>query len=137
MNQETVKERSERILNKLKEKYPGKECYDLDGRGLHFVCEVEPASEHPEYDTAIEVIIQSKPHKHLKTTQRYTVLSGNMELHVDDKMIHLKAGDKYVISPGKVHWATSSDETLVELRSIPGWTKEDHIVVDGATETLS
>jgi mannose-6-phosphate isomerase-like protein (cupin superfamily) len=102
----------------------------LDGRGLHFVCEVEPVNEHPEYDTAVEVIIKSKPHRHLKMTQRYTVLSGNMLLHVENETIPLSKGDQHVIIPGKVHWATSDNEALVELYSVPGWTKEDHIVVD-------
>ena len=130
MKQETPEERSTRILNMLKVKYPGKEAFDLDGRGLHFVCEVEPVIDHPDYDRAIEVIIQSKPHKHLKMTQYYTVISGNMELHIGDKTIHLHPGDKYTIAPGSVHWAISNDECLVELYSEPGWTKEDHIVVE-------
>jgi mannose-6-phosphate isomerase-like protein (cupin superfamily) len=131
MQNETVKERQVRVIKMLNEKYPDKDSYDLDGRGLHFVCEVEPVSEHPEYDTAVEVIIKSKPHKHLKMTQRYTVLSGNMELHVEDEAIYLREGDKYVITPGKVHWATSDGKSLVELYSVPGWTQEDHIVIDG------
>jgi mannose-6-phosphate isomerase-like protein (cupin superfamily) len=130
MPDETTEERSNRILKVLNGKYPGKESYDLDGRGLHFVCEVEPVSEHPEYDTAVEVIIKSKPHKHMKMVQRYIVLSGSMDLRVEDKEIHLSKGDQYVITPGKVHWATSDGRSLVELYSVPGWTKEDHIVVD-------
>ena len=89
-----------------------------------------PVSEHPEYDTAIEVIVKSKPHKHLKITQRYTVFSGTMTLYVEDEIINLKKGDQYVITPGRVHWATSEDEALVELYSVPGWTKEDHVVVE-------
>lgn len=130
MNNKSNQDRSSRIVKILKENYPGKECYDLDGRGLHFVCEVEPVSEHSEYDTAVEVIIKSKPHKHLKMTQRYTILKGKMKLHVGDKTLNLNEGDKYVILPGLVHWAESDDETLAELYSVPGWTKEDHIVVD-------
>ena len=130
MTKENSEDRSKRILKMLESKYPNKKCYDLDGRGLHFVCEVEPVSEHPEFDTAVEVIIKSKPHKHLKMTQRYTVLSGNMQLHVDDETINLGKGETFAITPGKVHWATSDDETLVELYSVPGWTKEDHIVVE-------
>ncbi len=129
MKQETPQQRSSRILKLLNSKYPGKAAYDLDGRGMHFVCELEPVSDHPEYDRAIEVIIQSKPHKHLKMTQKYTVISGTMELHIGEKTITLKTGDKYTIYPGDVHWATSDDECLVELYSEPGWTKEDHIVV--------
>jgi len=130
MNDETIQQRSERIIKFLKEKYPGKEAYDLDGRGMHFVCEIEPVTEHPEYDRAIEVIIQSKPHKHIKMTQYYTVLEGSMDLHLDDTVVTLHKGDKQTVVPGVVHWATSDNKCLVELYSKPGWTKEDHIVVD-------
>lgn len=129
MTSESKEERSKRIISFLNEKYPGKDAYDLDGRGLHFVCEVEPVSEHPEYDRAVEVIIDSRPHKHLKMTQTYTIHSGSLELHVGDKEVHLNTGDTYVVEPGNVHWA-KSDEAVVEIYSEPGWTKEDHIVVD-------
>lgn len=46
-----------------------------------------------------------------------------------EEVINLRKGDQYVITPGRIHWATSQDEALVELYSVPGWTKEDHIVV--------
>ena len=143
---------SEIILNKLRKKYPGKAAFDLDGRinidetsraGIaflfrqtfgktsseHFVCEVEPTKDHPEYDRAIEVIITSRPHKHLKTTQFYTILSGSLKLHLDKKVITLHPGDLYTIRPGIIHWATS-DECWMEIHSTPGWTKEDHILID-------
>lgn len=124
-----IEERKKRIINTLKTKYPGKKSFDLDGRGCHFVCEVEPTQEHPEYDRAIEVIISSKPHKHIKMTQYYTILSGNLELHIGDQMVRLKTGDTYVIPPQTVHWATSIDECWVEILSKPGWTKEDHVAI--------
>lgn len=129
MKNETIGERSRRIINLLKSKYPGKKAYDLDGRGMHFVCEVEPVEEHPEYDRAVEVIIKSKPHKHNKMVQTYTVISGSLTFHLDNQTIILKEGDKYTIQPGIVHWAESDGEGMVELYSEPGWTKEDHIVV--------
>jgi len=130
MKRETKKQRSERILEQLREKYPGKKTFDLDGSGEHFVCEVEPTNEHPEYDRAVEVIIESKPHKHLKMTQYYTILSGTLKLHVDNEVKVLKPGDKYAIHPDKVHWATSDNECWLEIYSEPGWTAEDHIVVE-------
>jgi len=117
---ESPKDRIARILNLLASKYPGKKSFDLDGRGLHFVCEVEPTQDHPEFDRAVEVIISSKPHKHNKMTQNYTILKGSLELH---------RGDKYTIEPHNVHWAKSDDECWVEIYSKPGWTQEDHIVV--------
>ncbi|MDD5016340.1 MAG: hypothetical protein PHW73_14830 [Atribacterota bacterium] len=52
---ETKKLRTKKIINQLQREYPDKKSYDLDGRGLHFVCEVEPVDEHPEYDKAVEV----------------------------------------------------------------------------------
>lgn len=130
MKSETGEQKSKRIIKQLNGKYPNKIAYDLDGRGMHFVCEIEPVSEHPEYDRAIEVIIQSKPHKHLRMTQNYTVRSGSLELHINNnEVINLKAGDKYTIHPNIIHWAKSDNECWVEIYSEPGWTKEDHIVV--------
>ena len=127
---ETPKKRSKRILTLLEEKYPGTTVYDLDGRAEHFLSEVEPVTDHPEYDRAVEVIILSKPHKHLKMTQYYTVISGTLELHVASKVVILKPGDKYTIPKNTVHWAKSNHECWVEIYSEPGWTKEDHIVVN-------
>ena len=132
MKQETVKTRGERILNEIRRKFPDKVSYDLDGRNLHFVCEVEPVTEHSEYDRAVEVIIKSRPHKHLKMTQWYTIISGELTLHVGEETIALQAGDKYTVNPGLVHWAESvgEKECWLELYSEPGWTKADHIVVE-------
>lgn len=126
---ETTEELTERILGELKVKYPGKNAYDLDGRGMHFCCEIDPVTKHPDWDRCIEVLILSKPHKHLKTKQWYTVLKGNLTLHVNDETFHLKVGDKHTINPGEAHWAESEDESWAELYSEPGWTKEEHIRV--------
>ncbi|MEP7103088.1 MAG: cupin domain-containing protein [Candidatus Dojkabacteria bacterium] len=128
-SKESLNERSERILKELSDKFPNKRAWDVDGRGLHFVSEVEPVEEHPEYDKAVEVIISSKPHKHLKMTQYYTILKGNLKLYIDNNPIHLREGDKYIIKPSQIHWAKSDDESWVEIYSEPGWTKEDHIIV--------
>jgi mannose-6-phosphate isomerase-like protein (cupin superfamily) len=129
MKQETAEGRSARILNELRVKYPGKKAFDLDGRCMHFVCEVEPTHEHSEYDRAVEVILLTNPHKHLKMTQHYTILSGTLELHVGEEIVELQVGERHTIDPETVHWAKSIDECWVEIFSQPGWTKEDHISV--------
>lgn len=126
---ETIQQRSERILGKLRTMYPGANAFDVDGRGQHFACEVEPTSYHPEYDLAVEIIVSTLPHKHLKSSQKYTVIEGELELHVDDQIVILKPNDTYTVLPGKVHWSKSPGECLVEEVSRPGWTKEDHIAV--------
>ncbi len=131
---ETNKERAERIISKLCEKYPSKKVFDLDGRAEHFVCEVEPTSKHPEYDVAIEVIISSKPHMHLKTTQFYKIISGNLTVFIDNSTLKLAPGETCIIKPGTVHSAISDDECWVEIRSEPGWREDDHILVDSEKE---
>ncbi|MGB5026760.1 MAG: cupin domain-containing protein [Saprospiraceae bacterium] len=85
--------------------------------------------DHPEYDTAAEVIIRSKPHKHNKMTQTYTVIHGELKLHCDEQVYVLKAGDVHTIQPGIVHWAEGDANMLSILHSRPGWTQEDHITV--------
>ena len=131
MKEEATEQRTKRILNQLQTKYPKKNAFDLDGRGMHFVCEIDPTGNHPEYDRAVEVILSSKPHMHLKMTQHYTILSGSLTLYVGKKVVVLNPGDTYTIPPNNAHRATSDDECWVEIYSKPGWTKEDHIVVDG------
>lgn len=137
MSDETTTDRAARILGVLHSAYPGKRCYDIDGRAMHFVCEVEPVADHPGYDKAVEVIISSSPHKHKRTTQRYTVLSGNLELHFNDASIRLRPGDTYIVQPQVVHWATSDDEAVVEIYSTPGWTPEDHLTVSEPERLLT
>ena len=127
---ETSEQRSARILGNLKAAYPKAKSFDLDGRGEHFVCEVEPTQDHPAYDVAIEVIISSRPHKHQRSTQYYEVLSGTLTLHLDEQIVYLQAGQKFSIAPGIVHWGTSNDECCLKIRSEPGWTAEDHIPVE-------
>ena len=129
MEHEIDTQRSERILAELRIAYPGKKAFDLDGRGMHFVCEVEPTADHPEYDRAVEVIISSKPHMHKEMTQEYTILDGELTLYIGDKVVNLVEGDTYTITPETVHWAESEGECWLEIYSRPGWTAEDHIPV--------
>ena len=102
----------------------------MDEEGNHFVSEVEPTREHPEYDKAVEVIIKSKPHQHLKTKQNYRILSGSLSLHAGDEIMELNTGDTFTVLPKTIHWAESDNEAWVEIVSHPGWTKEDHIPVE-------
>ncbi len=120
------------IKKQLQTKYPGKFIVEneIDNVITEILCEVEPASEHPEYSKAIAVIDRSLPHFHRKLIETYTILKGELVLHINDKEIKLKEGDSYTIEPHFVHWA-EGEETWVEVTSTPGWVLDDHIMTSG------
>jgi quercetin dioxygenase-like cupin family protein len=92
------------------------------------ICEIEPASRHPEYSLAIAAIKQSVPHYHKLATEEYSAIEGELELKVDEKTIKLDEGDVYSIKPPQIHSAMGNF-TLVKITSKPGWTPEDHILI--------
>ena len=92
------------------------------------ICEIDPSSEHPEYNVAIAAIKESAPHYHQKSTEVYEVVQGEIALVVDGQEHRLRAGDVYTIQPGSVH-AARGNFAIVRVTSRPGWTPEDHFLV--------
>lgn len=120
---------AQEAINYFKRTYPGKNIVCLpEDDPSEIICEIEPSSEHPDYNVAVAAIKQSVPHYHHKATEEYEVLEGELELVVDGESIKLKQGDTYVIKPPAVHSA-KGDFTLVRVSSKPGWTPDDHILV--------
>lgn len=118
-----------KILEQMSAQYPGKNIVLLPADNpTEIICEVDPTSDHPDYNVAVAVIDQSETHYHPKATEEYLVLSGSLILNADGMEITLETGDAYTIQPGVVHSA-KGDSTWVSVRSEPGWTTEDHIIV--------
>ncbi len=115
-----------KVIEELKEKYPNKNIVQNSGE---IICEIEPTSDHPQYNKAIAVIDQSVQHRHLKAQEDYTVIKGKLTLTVDGEEYNLPEGQSFVIQPGQIHSA-KGDETWVEVLSVLGWTPEDHIIVE-------
>jgi mannose-6-phosphate isomerase-like protein (cupin superfamily) len=127
MNQVTV-------IEELLKKYPGKRVIKNDTENpTEILCEVKPTSDHPSFSLAIAVIDKSIPHVHRKSTEEYTILRGQLTLHVDEKTFTLKTGQTFYVRPHQIHWA-EGNETWVSCFSQPGWTREDHFESDGKTE---
>jgi mannose-6-phosphate isomerase-like protein (cupin superfamily) len=126
-----------KIERAFKFKHPGRDIIMIPPENpTEIICEVEPTSEHPEYSVALVAIDSSEPHYHKLSTETYTVLKGALALKLSRKEVLLYPGISYVVPPNTVHSAegdrTIGDITIVEVTSRPGWTPEDHILVEQA-----
>jgi len=118
------------IIARLKREYPGKNIVcNPDDNPTEILCEIEPSNKHHEYSEAIAYINSSLPHRHLKATETYRVESGNLTIYLDGVVKTVSEGQSVVIKPEVIHWA-EGDWTRVWVRSEPGWTLEDHLLVD-------
>lgn len=122
--------------DRLRHVYPGRVIVENTADGAsELICELEPTHQHPEYSVAIAVIERSLPHVHTVATETYEVLEGTLDLVIDGVHQVLAQGDRVVISPGSVHYATG-DAAWVQVTSRPGWTASDHILVPGESSSL-
>ena len=121
---------AEKVIRELSQRYPGKKIIKNEEESpTEILCEIDPTSDHPGRDVAIAVIDRSKPHYHKKTREIYEVTKGSLIVNKNGIDFHLKEGEKLVIEPGEVHFAVG-DETWITTYSEPGWTMEDHILID-------
>jgi len=121
---------TKKVIKELSQKYPGKEMIKSpEDNPTEIVCETEPATDQQTNGVAVAVIDRSEPHYHKKTTELYKVIKGTLVVFVNDKKYKLKEGDTLTVVPGEVHYAVG-DETWVEVYAEPGWTFEDHILID-------
>ncbi len=122
----------EEALEYLKDKYPDKEIIvQKQGKSIYkLIADIEPTRDHPGWSEVVSFIFDSEPHYHKKTTEVYTVLKGELELHVDGKVIQMVEGDSHLIPPGQIHYGKSKDPkkgALIACRMTPGWSREDHV----------
>ena len=108
--------------------YPGRNMIRIPpDNPLEIICEVEPASEHPEYSVAVAVINESARHFD-NETETYEVMRGRLELTVGNEVVELAEGQTYTIHPGTVH-SVRSNSGWVKVTTRPGWTPAGHHLV--------
>jgi mannose-6-phosphate isomerase-like protein (cupin superfamily) len=83
----------------------------------------------PEEGRAIAVIDRSVPHVHRRTTERYDIQEGTLQLHLDGTLLTIGPGESVTILPGQVHWAVGQATRLL-VTSWPPWTRDDHIICE-------
>ena len=114
-------------------KYPDKRILQQpsEDNPTAVICEIEPASEHPEYSVARVALGSFEPHYHKLSSQTYNVLRGKLLLTLTMKEVVLIPGTEYIVPPNMVHSGESvTEDTVVEVTSRPGWTSGDHIFVN-------
>ena len=107
-------------------KYPWKVCLSTE---TEIICEITPSSLHLGHSLAISVLDSNLPHYHRVTIETYKVIKGKLTLYLGDGNDYFERRRGQVITPGVVHWA-EGNETWVECYSTPGWTPDDHILVE-------
>jgi GrpB-like predicted nucleotidyltransferase (UPF0157 family)/mannose-6-phosphate isomerase-like protein (cupin superfamily) len=120
---------TERITHELETLYPGKNIILLPPHNpTEIICETDPSSGHPEYNTAIAIIDSSAPHLHKVSTETYTIIKGVLQLFLNGKKKVLTKDETYTVTPYTIHWARG-DETWARVYSTPGWDASDHILI--------
>lgn len=108
-------------LYKFKLELPKETIYELVG-----------TNEGLGWSLAIADIIESEPHYHHFTSETYTLVTGILEVSIDGAKHVMHPGDVLVIPLDTVHSAKSLNEqpARVLVSCVPGWTQEDHILVN-------
>lgn len=96
------------------------------------IYEVIPTQEGLGFSVAIVDLQETRAHYHQNMAENYTVLSGTIELRINNDRMILQAGDSYLVPAGAIHAAKSCHETpaRVLVSGVPGWTFQDHIFVE-------
>ena len=121
---------SKKIIQELQVRYPEKKIIlDPPENPTEIICELEPTSDHPDRSTALAIVGKSKPHYHKKSTEIYEAVKGTSTVYKGGKKFMLNEGGKITIEPHIIHYV-EGDEAWFLTYSEPGWTFEDHIVVE-------
>jgi mannose-6-phosphate isomerase-like protein (cupin superfamily) len=118
------------IIAELKELHPGARIKQLpEENPTEIVCEFDPRDGHSEWSLAVAIIDKSAPHFHKRIVETYTVIRGELKLHVGNEEHTMYEGQSYHITPPMIHWA-EGDACWVEVYCAPGYTSEDHHLVE-------
>jgi quercetin dioxygenase-like cupin family protein len=99
-----------------------------DGKNVTELVREDPTPS-PKTSTAVAVIERSGRHHHVRMTEVYRVLRGELNLHVDGETVVLRERDEFTIKPGVVHWGESDPENpaWIEVVCTPAFSPEDLI----------
>ncbi len=119
-----------KTIGELKKTYPGKKIIlDPPDNPSEIICEIDSTTSHPGKSVAVAIVGRSKPHYHKKSTEIYEAVKGTLTVFKNGKKYLLKEKEKITIEPNVVHYVEGNEAWFLTY-STPGWTFEDHIVVN-------
>jgi mannose-6-phosphate isomerase-like protein (cupin superfamily) len=118
------------IIKELKSRYPGKSIIlNPPENPSEIICEIEPTSDHEKSSTALVVVDKSKQHYHKKSVEIYEALKGTLTIYINGEKYIINEGEKLTIEPNVIHYVEGNESWFLTY-SKPGWTIEDHILVN-------
>jgi mannose-6-phosphate isomerase-like protein (cupin superfamily) len=94
------------------------------------VFEVISGADNVGCGFAVADIQRSAKHYHVRTVETYTLVSGQLRVHLGDRVEDLRTpGQVLTIPLNTPHWAESLGDqpARIAVFTSPAWTAEDHI----------
>jgi mannose-6-phosphate isomerase-like protein (cupin superfamily) len=105
----------------------------IDRDHAETIFEVIEESADAGFGFAVADIVRSQRHYHRRTIETYTLISGELRVHLGDEVILLRSpGQVLTIPPNTPHWAESagSRPARIAVFSMPAWTQDDHLLLE-------
>jgi mannose-6-phosphate isomerase-like protein (cupin superfamily) len=96
------------------------------------IFEVVEASAEAGFGFAVADIVLSQRHYHRRTIETYTLIAGELRVHLGDEVFLLRSpGQVLTIPTDTLHWAESagSAPARIAVFSMPAWTPDDHLLL--------
>ncbi|UCE23743.1 MAG: cupin domain-containing protein [Candidatus Zixiibacteriota bacterium] len=107
------------------------------GDGTHLRELLHPGRDYPfsgSYSLAHAILPAGESSlKHiLKSDEVYYIVSGRGEMHIDDEVRPVEAGDGVDIPPGSCQWLVNTGPSELEFLCIvdPAWRAEDEEIIE-------
>lgn len=105
----------------------------VDRDDAETIFEVVDASAEAGFGFAVADIVRSQRHYHRRTLETYTLISGELRVHLGDDVTVLRSPGQVVTIPTDTpHWAesTGSAPARIAVFSMPAWRPDDHLLLE-------
>lgn len=118
-------------------RYPGRPVIRLPEENPEEVIIEIMQSSDKKFGIAVALILKTRPHKHLKTSEFYKILGGKVDIFLGDPQTKTAftidendPGRQFIfLPPPAAHSAVAEELAEVLVISCPAWDPNDHILL--------